>query len=155
MQLYFAPILRCYCETMGKAIAAGQAQEGADCLALLACAMEWEAFHASSYCSVAPASRMPAGDITPEDVGKRMEEGEGDQHRDGPTSDFWTVTGEGPAYMPLVDTVSLEISPSENSTPPEHAWCSANSACEAYSPCVGVDGLLCNEESGTGKVLMD
>ena len=87
----------------------------------------------------------------------RGEEGEGDQHRDGPTSVFWAVTGEGPAYMPLVDTVSLAAgtSSAENSTPPEHAWCSANSACEAYSPCVGVDGLLCNEESGTGKVLMD
>ena len=154
MQLYFAPILRCYCETVSKAIAAGKAQEGADCLALLACAIEWEAFHASFHRSVAPASRMPAGDITPEDDGNRTEEGEGDQHRDGPTSVFWAVTGEGPAYMPLVDTVSLAAgtSSAENSTPPEEAWCTANSACEAYSPCVGVDGLLCNEESETGKV---
>ena len=154
MQLYFAPILRCYCETVSKAIAAGKAQEGADCLALLACAIEWEAFHASFHRSIAPASRMPAGDITPEDDGNRTEEGEGDQHRDGPTSVFWAVTGEGPAYMPLVDTVSLAAgtSSAENSTPPEEAWCTANSACEAYSPCVGVDGLLCNEESETGKV---
>jgi hypothetical protein len=78
MQLYFAPILRCYCETVSKAIAAGKAQEGADCLALLACAIEWEAFHASFHRSIAPASRMPAGDITPEDDGNRTEEGEGD-----------------------------------------------------------------------------
>ena len=152
MQLYFAPILRSFCEMIAKA-AVARAPDAAINLALFVCAIEWEACHASFYARTPSTSHIPEGGVSQGDG--KSGGGGGGQQGEVSGSDIWRATGDGPACMPLVD---IEPVSAGNSTtmgswtaPSEFVLRSANSSLAAYSPWSGVDSLPGNQESMLGK----
>jgi hypothetical protein len=146
MQLYFAPILRSFCEMIAKA-AVARAPDAAINLALFVCAIEWEACHASFYARTPSTSHIPEGGVSQGDG--KSGGGGGGQQGEVSGSDIWRATGDGPACMPLVD---IEPVSAGNSTTmgswaalSEFVRCSANSSLAAYSPWSGVDSLPGNQ----------
>ena len=151
MQLYFAPILRCFCDMIAKT-AVARAPDAAINLALFVCAIEWEACHASFHARSPSTSHIPEGGVS---EGDRESGGGRGQQGEVSGSDIWRATGDGPACMPLVNIEPLSAGNSTTmgswTAPSEFVLRSANSSLAAYSPWSGVDSLPGNQESVLGK----